>query len=413
MLRGKAGALLRQPAKVAWALVAIYLLGLAISAASRSQSDFVIYRNSGIQAAQGGEIYDFHHPSPFQYAPIYASAFIALGVLRPRPAQFLWFLISTVLALPVMILGASRLLFGRGFELRWELIVVPVLLCAQFIEVNFDHGQINLLLLDLVVWGLALAIESRARLAGALLAGSLLLKPLGVPVVLYLFAPSRLRFVISLLFFVAALLLLPCVLVGAGYALHQTAQYFRILTVRVPHLSHDLHNKYNQSAVAVAVRLLSGTPQRAGLLSQSAAATTGFAFQCVLTIAAVVWCRRRWNRGPERSARLSLAALFCVAAAFSPISWLEYYMALEVPYMALVFIASSTDERGRGGARAARLVLAILLIVNLGARLFEPAQYCGATYFSSLFALVAVVILVEAGASPPRAKSLESLTGTA
>ena len=118
----------------AWILIGLYLGGLAISAALRSQSDLVIYRDAGIHAAQGAPIYDFHDPSPFQYAPVYAVAFISFGFLPLRMARLLWFLISFALALPAMILGSGRLLFGRGFELSGELIFVPVLLCARFIN---------------------------------------------------------------------------------------------------------------------------------------------------------------------------------------------------------------------------------------------------------------------------------------
>jgi Glycosyltransferase family 87 len=402
----------RQLDIAAWTLIGLYLLGLAISAASRSQSDFIIYRNSGIQAAHAGQIYNFRDPSPFQYAPIFAVAFIPLGLLPSRAAQLLWFMISMVLALPAMILGTSRLLFGRGFELRWELIVVPVLLCVRFIQPNFDHGQINLLLMAVVVWGLALANERRSTAGGALLAASLLLKPFSVPVILYLFGRRHVRFIISLFFFAVALLWLPSLFVGARYTFHETAEYIRSLTIRVPHLSHDLYNKYNQSAAAIAVRLFASTKQRSGLLSQNVAATTGFAFQCALTIAIIVWSVLRRSSATEQNARLSLAALFCIAAAFSPVSWLEYYMALEVPYMALVFIARSSEQGDQGRARAAQFVLAGSLIVNLGTRFFEPALYYGATYFASLIVLIAVMILTGTKASLPGSRPFASLTSS-
>jgi hypothetical protein len=379
--------------KAAWILIALYLFGFAISAASRSQSDFIIYRNAGIQAAHAGQIYNFRDPSPFQYAPIYAVAFIPFGLTPLRPAQLLWFLLSMALALPVMILGTSRLLFGRGFELRWELIVIPVLLCTRFIHPNFDHGQINLLLLAMIVWGLALANQSSPVAAGALLAASVLAKPFGVPVILYLLGRGRVRFAISLLFFAVALLWLPSVFVGAGYALHETAEYIRSLITRVPNLSHDLYNKYNQSAAAIAVRLFATTKQRGGRLSQSAAAKLGFAFQCALTLAVIVRIVLRWSSTTEQNARLSLAALFCTVAAFSPVSWLEYYMVLEVPYMALAFIACSSGEADRSRARVAQFVLAGSLVVNLGTRFFEAALYYGAAYFGSLIVLVTVLAL--------------------
>jgi hypothetical protein len=88
-----------------------------------------------------------------------------------------------------------------------------------------------------------------------------------------------------------------------------------------------------------------------------------------------------------------LAVLFCIAAAFSPISWLGYYTALEVPYMALAYIAFSFGETRRWRPRAATLVLAATLIFNLCTRLFEPALYYGVAYLGSLLVLAAILIL--------------------
>ncbi len=381
-----------QSRATAWILIAFYLVGLAISASIRSQSDFVIYRNAGIHAAHGMPIYDFRDPSPFQYAPAYAVAFIPFGRLPFRPAQLLWFLVSIALALPAMIVGTGRLLFGYGFELRGELIIIPVLLCVRFIEPNFDHGQINLLLVAMIVWGLVFANESEVVAAGALLAASALVKPFALPVILYLLCCRRVLFMVSLLFFVITLLWLPSAFVGTGYAFHETSEYLRSLTTRVPHLSHDLYNKYNQSAAAIAVRLFAIKEGR-GLLSQGAAATAGFVFQLALSIAVILWMVLRRSGATSRDARLSLAALFCPMAGFSPVSWLEYYMALVVPYMALTFIAYSASDTGRVRARTAQLVLVGALILNLSTRLFEPLLYYGAEYFGSLAVLAAILAL--------------------
>jgi hypothetical protein len=388
-----------QSRTAAWILIAFYLIGFAISASLRSQSDLIIYRDAGIHAAQCAPIYNFHDPSPFQYAPVYALAFVPFGLLPVRAAQLLWFLISTALALPAMILGTSRLLFGRGFELRGELIIVPVLLCARFIQPNFDHGQINLLLMATIVWGLAFANEARPIAGGALLAASMLVKPIGLPVIFYSLGRGRILFFISLTFCAIALLWLPSLFLGTGYAFHETSEYIRSLTTRVPHLSHDLYNKYNQSAAAIAVRLFA--PRHGpGLLSPGVAATTGFVFQLALSTAVVVWILVRRSGAAGSVSRLSLAALFCTMPAFSPVSWLEYYMVLEVPYMALTFIACSDAAGNRARALTAQIVLAGALILNLSTRLFEPLLYCGAEYFGSLTMLGAVLALTGTSRVP-------------
>ena len=77
----------------------------------------------------------------------------------------------------------------------------------------------------------------------------------------------------------------------------------------------------------------------------------------------------------------------------SPVSWLEYYMALEVPYMALTFIACSSREIDRARARIAQFVLAGSLLLNVSTRLFEAPLYYGVEYFGSLMVLAAILIL--------------------
>jgi hypothetical protein len=131
------------------------------------------------------------------------------------------------------------------------------------------------------------------------------------------------------------------------------------------------------------------------LFDQNVAATIGFVFQFVLSIAVIIWILLRRSGATEQDGRLSLAALFCVAAAFSPVSWLEYYMALEVPYMALTFVACSSREReiDRARARIAQFVLAGSLLLNVSTRLFEAPLYYGVEYFGSLMVLAAILIL--------------------
>jgi len=191
------------------------------------------------------------------------------------------------LALPMMILGTSRLLFGNTFELGWELIAIPLLLCVRFIHPNFDHGQINLLLLAMVVWGFALVNESRPVTGSCLLAASLLAKPFALPVLVYLLARKQLVCAVSVMIFSAALVMLPSLLVGSGYTVHQTSDYLTSLTTRSIQRSRDLKNKYNQSSAALAVRWF--TPRDVSLSSEKAAAAGGFAFQCALMMGVVGW----------------------------------------------------------------------------------------------------------------------------
>ena len=280
----------RQLRIAAWLGVATYLIGFAVSAAYRSQSDFTIYRNAGLAAAAGRPIYDFQDWSPFQYAPIYAIIFAPFGLISRRPAQLLWFAISMAAALPAMIVGTYRMLLGPDFKLRSEMITVPLVLIARFLHPNFDHGQINLVVVAMIVWGLAFAYESKPVSAGFLLSASVLIKPLALPAVAYLLFRRRFTVIISMIACYLALLCLPSLFLGLRPAIDQTIDYFTSILARVPlnHLSHYLLSTNDQSAPAIAVRLLSSVKGGIGLMSQARAAALGFALNIGL-LGLVIW----------------------------------------------------------------------------------------------------------------------------
>src|SRR6202162_5989657 len=377
----------------AWLAVAAYVTGFAVSAAYRTQSDFTIYRNAGLAAAAGRPIYDFPDWIPFQYAPIYAVIFIPFGWISRRPAQLIWFAISMAAALPAMIVGAYRMLLGPDFEWRSEMIVVPLLMIARFLHPNFDHGQINIVVMAMLVWGLAFAYESKPVPAGFLLAASLLIKPLALPAVAYLVFRRRFAVVLLMLAFYIALLCLPALFLDLRPAIHQTMDYFNNLITRIPldRLSHDLLSTYNQSASAIAVRVLSPAKTGVGLMGQGRAAALGVAVNLAFvgwTIWKIATDRKR-NLGYDR---VGISAVFCFIPSFAPLSWLEYYVALEIPYAALVAELSS-KESDPNRSKVIYVVLASTFLLNVGSRFVGAGLYIGVPHFCSLLILWSLLCL--------------------
>ena len=371
----------------AWMAVAAYVIGFAVSAAYRTQSDFTIYRNAGLAAAAGKPIYDFRDWSPFQYAPIYAVIFIPFGWISRRPAQLMWFAISMAAALPAMIVGTYRMLLGPDFEWRSEMIAVPLLMIARFLHPNFDHGQINIVVVAMIVWGLAFAYESKPAQAGFLLAASLLIKPLALPAVAYLVFQRRFAVVLSMLAFYVALLCLPALFLDLRPAIHQTIDYFNSLITRVPldRLSHDLLSTYNQSASAIAVRVFSPAKMGIGLMGEARAAALGF----VVNLAFAGWTIWKIASARGRSPGyhgVGMSAVFCFIPSFAPLSWLEYYVALEIPYAALVAELSS-EESDLNRSKVIYAVLAGTFLLNVGSRFVGAGLYIGVPYFCSLVIL--------------------------
>ena len=140
-----------------------------------------------------------------------------------------------------LILGAGVILFGRERQLPAALIVVPVLLSFRFIDNNFDHGQINLPTLALIVWAIIYADESHDAWAGLMLAAAILIKPFAILAALHLairrhFATLGWAVVAGI-----ALLVVPIVIFGPRGLIDQTGAYADRDRFDDESISHDAH----------------------------------------------------------------------------------------------------------------------------------------------------------------------------
>jgi hypothetical protein len=382
----------------AWTTVGIYLLGFAISAVIRWQNDFNIYRDAGLRAVLDERIYDLHALNPFQYAPIYAVFFIPFGWLPVHWAQALWFLISMGAALPALILGSGRLLFGAASKLRADLIVVPLFLCTRFVLQSFDYGQSDLVVLAMTAWGLVFANESKALPGGALLAASILIKPLALAPLVYLIFRKRWSSIGSFICFTLLFLVVPVVIFGAARTLNETRDYLFSLSGRMNtlRLLHDISTPNDQSATALAVRIFSRRKGGLGCLDTGTAASLGSAFQFTLTLIVIRWAgtlelTERRNDNP-----LGIAVVFATVPGLLPTAWMGYYSALIVPYMALVGLDlwRPRPNLRPGCSLMALIAVAVSLVLSVGSRFARTALIYGAPYFSSLVILSAIIWMV-------------------
>lgn len=381
-----------QPARrLAWLAVALYLVGLGISATLRWQGDFAVYYLAGQRAAAGAALYPPGESDRFLYAPIFAIGFIPFAALARRPAQLAWFMVNAA-ALVALIVGAGRMLFGPARRLPAALIVLPLLLASRFVNNNIEHGQINIVALALVVWAIAAARGARPLLSGALLGAALLIKPFALLAAWYLLLARRRAALAWSAICAFGLLALPALLFGPAGALAQTSAYLRAA------LSMSARYRVmltNQSASSAAIRLLSTT----GVLSEPAAFAAGLAFEFVLLAAVSAWIvnARRDAAGRPPPA---LCALFCLMPSFAPISWKSYYLALLIPDMALLSTLWFDRPAEIRGSAAAPWLLALSVLLNLvgGRRLNHLALFYSAHFVSSLLLMAALA--AESAAQP-------------
>ena len=310
--------------------------------------------------------------------------------LLPRHlAQFVFFAINAF-SLIELILGAGVMLFGRERRLPASLIVVPVLLSFRFIDNNFDHGQINLPTLALIVWAIIYADESHDAWAGLMLAAAILIKPFAILAALHL--AIRRHFVTLGWTVIAglALIVVPIVIFGPRGWIDQTGAYATAIA--------SMTNRYrtmltNQSAVSAVARLMS---LRVGTDAETSATATivGMGLEIVLVAAVSLWDWKSDVRGRLVNC-LALCGFFCLMPSFAPISWKSYYAAMLVPYMALTAALWTDRAPGKSAPKIVWTLFALSVLLNLatGNYLNRVALFYSAHFFSSLLVLAAVFAL--------------------
>jgi hypothetical protein len=384
--------------RLAWLALAVYIVGLGISAVLRLQGDFFVYYRAGHRVLHGLAIYPADETDRFLYAPVFAIAFAPFALLPRHAAQGLWFVFNAW-GLVAFITGSVIMLFGRARRLSAPLLAIPVLLSFRFIGNNIEHGQINLPILALCAWAIVYEREDRRRLAGVMLAAAVLVKPFAVLAALYLSLRRRWAALGWALVAGAAMLVLPIFVFGAGGLGVQTSAYLRAVASMTTQYRTMLTN---QSAVAAVARLMVRfvDPTQA---QETAPFCIGMAIEGILVGAVSLWTvlGAGGEESPSAGDRYAVAGFFCLMPGFAPISWKSYFAALVVPYMLL------TDElwvqRRLSAPAWALLVGSVLLNFLPGRRLNRIALYYSANFFSSLMVLAAVTLVAIARSRNPMA----------
>jgi hypothetical protein len=278
--------------------------------------------------------------------------------------------------------------------------LVPLFLCTRFIYPSFDKGQIDLLALAMVAWGLAFANESKALPAGALLAASMLIKPLAFAPLVYLFFRRRWSSIGSFICFTVLLLIVPAVIFGAARTLSETRDYLISLSGRMNtlRLLHDITTPNDQSATALAVRIFSRREGGLGFFDTGTGASLGFAFQFSLMLLVIGWVGTLERTERRNDNPLGIAVVFACVPGLLPTAWMGYYVALMVPYMALVGLDLSRLRLRPACSQIAVIAVAVSFVLSVGSRFAKTALFYGAPYFGSLVILSAIVWIVTQNA---------------
>ncbi|PIB74122.1 DUF2029 domain-containing protein [Mycolicibacterium brumae] len=279
--------------------------------------DIDVYRMGGRAWLDGTPLYadttEFHTQAgidlPFTYPPLAAVVFAPFAWL-PLPAAGI---AITVLTLALLVLSTKIVLtsleVGAGAAQRWWLaaaISAPAAVLLEPLHANFDFGQINVVLMTLV---LADCAQRRTRWPRGLLIGIAIAVKLTPAVFLLYFVLRRdLRAAaVALGSFLAA------TAVGFALAWRDSIQYWTSTIHDTGRIGTPTLNT-NQNISAALARLGLGDDARFMV----------WALCCLLVLALTVWAGRRAVAAGQPLLTLICVALFGLAV--SPVSWSHHWV---------------------------------------------------------------------------------------
>lgn len=330
--------------------------------ASRKMGDFEVYHRAAERAVAGEATYRLSDPHRYLYAPVVTFLFFPLALVPKTLGKILWLAVN--LAAVVSSLRISvKLLFedGRAPPGFYALVL---LLSSRFIDNNVGHGQINLILLWLVLQAYALAREERHPAAGLALAAAIATKIVPVVFLLQIVLERRWKFALWTVLGFAGLTILPVVWWWTAYP-QVVRDWLAVVVDQAGH--YDVENKINQSISAFVARLVAFRDGERAALAGMSVLLIHLCFVVPLVVLSLrLAMRPRGVSRQQRGDELSLWLLYSTVA--SPYSWKYYFANLLFPFASLVPRLWSPDHR------RFELVLGIVFTLNILAGAELPGE---------------------------------------
>ena len=362
--------------------------------AARKGGDFQVLLEAGRRVMTGEPLYTSSRPGPvLTWPPFMGLAFVPLAAvdsLSPLAARLIWYAIG-LLCVWFGTRFWARAYLGEeteGPSAAWQPVLLP-LLCVIFpLQTNFEHQNVNPLLL-LLLGGSAFALSrEREGRGGVLLGTAVALKAFPALLIPYFVYRRFWRAAAFAVATAAILTALPLARYGTDGAT-QFAAWMDISSSDWPARSN------NQSLIAAVHRMVSGFDSPHTVISGEGKGVTIAlaAFVGIVLVVLFVVSTRRQPRGSAVTAR-ELAIVSALAVLLSPVAW-DHYWVLLFP----AFLVANEETTRRPRARVVFWIAAFLSTtltpVTLGRSLFLSVRERSPQTLSALVIVVLLIVLTQ------------------
>lgn len=396
---------------LAWVITLLVVAVLYANKAAEERSAFIRWRHQVHDFWQGVNIWDkYVFPNP----PIMPICLSPLMALPPVVGALLWFAIKASMA-TVALFWCLRMARGpEGKSFPWWAVGLVLLLSLRTLLSDLTHGNINILILFLVVAMLEAWRRGYDALAGLLLGAAITFKVTPALFLPYFFYKKSWRTVgATFLGLFLCFLVIPSVVLGPEFNRQCLSMWWhRMLSPYV--VGDDISpQEMNQSLGGVMTRLLVEHPR-----AQSAHGYGGVKFPVnvvawpseqvtllvkVLSVGLLgllgLFCRTRTERRDDARMFGEYALVVLTMLFASERTWKHHYVTLMLPYAYLVYrglVAPETARRTRVAICSA-IALSALLIGSTSrevGRLFGNPEWHDVALSMGMFFWGAVVLYV-------------------
>jgi hypothetical protein len=184
------------------------------------------------ELAQGNPIYnvnfsngDINMPGN-PYCPSFILFLLPFSFLPYKICLFLWYLFNVALLNVLFRKLSQNYCFST---VNIGLILFSILLFARSMMSLFQNGQVNILMVFLMIYGVILIFEDREILGSGLLAGGILLKIMPIVFIPYILYRGRMKAVVFVLLWMVVIVLIPCVYIGWQQNIGYYLEWYHII----------------------------------------------------------------------------------------------------------------------------------------------------------------------------------------